>query len=128
MNETNQQKVEVISIQSQISAPKTTNKKEKKQRLESPFKKTPFDGFSKDEAACKGLQFGRDNYTSTRSNLSVDPLKAKSLLDEKVINRSIPLTELDKNYGTDYFVQFGLLLKSPLAYLGSNDRRPPPGC
>jgi hypothetical protein len=110
MNETNQPKVEVISIQSQISAPKTTNKKEKKQRLESPFKKTPFDGFSKDEAACKGLQFGRDNYTSTRSNLSVDPLKAKSLLDEKGIVQSIPHSELDKKYGTDYFVQFGLLI------------------
>jgi hypothetical protein len=121
MKETNQPKVELISDQTQGNNTKTSFKNDKKTRLVSPFKKTPFDGFSKDEAACKGLQFGRDNYTSTRSKLSVDPLKAKSLLDEKVIVQSIPLTELDKNYGTDYFVQFGLLIgQSPRKDVSGN--------
>lgn len=121
MNETNQPKVEVISNQSQVNSTKTIIKDEKKQRLESPFKSNPFDVNSNDKASCKGLQFGRDNYTSTRSKLSVDPLKAKSLLDEKVVQHSIPLSELEKKYGTDYFVQFGVLVgQSPRKDVSGN--------
>lgn len=121
IKEINQLNSEIISTQTQVNSTKTTIKNDKKQRLESPFKSNPFDAYLKDKASDKGLQFGRDNYTSTRSKLSVDPLKVKSLLDEEVVVHSIPLTELDKKYGTDYFVQIGLLVgQSPRKDVSGN--------
>jgi hypothetical protein len=121
IKEVNQQNIEISSNQTQVNSVKTTIKKEKKQRLESPFSSNQFDAYLKDKTSVKGVEFGRDNYTSTRSKITVDPLKAKSLLDEKVIVQSIPHTELDKKYGTDYFVQFGLLIgQSPRKDVSGN--------
>lgn len=119
--ETIQSNSEIISNQTQVNQIKTTIKKEKKQRLESPFRSNPFENKSTNGSINKGLSFGNDNYISSSSKITIDPLEAKSLLEEEVIVHSIPFTELDKKYGTDYFVQFGLLVgQSPRKDVSGN--------
>lgn len=96
--------------QTHVNSSKPKDKKENQQKLESPFRSNPFDAFTKDMASCKGLSIGRDNYVSTRSKLTIDPLAAKKLVALNVVTDSIPLLPLDKKIKTDYFVQFGLLV------------------
>lgn len=110
-------------VSSSISERNTENasKKIKESRLESPFRLNPFNNSSKDQAICKGLSFGGDNYTSSTSKVKVDQLTAKSLLTLEMANDSIPLLPIEKVFHTDYYVQFGLLIgQSPRKDVSGN--------